>query len=465
MKRILLLMAASLSLGLAACGAKQQPSSQPSSQPALPERCAEQACINSDVRSFVVDGVRVIVKPVAHPPLVTANIYVDGGAAFWSPEHAGHEALALYVATDGGPQGMPREDYLGALEQVGASVSASSDRDYAAISLFTPAVALEQTFGLMAQALRAPAFEAQHYANALASQQTSVQSRWDSADSAVRELAQQIAWENHPYAVHPQGSVESMASVSVDDARAALERLLVRERLLVVFVGQIDEAQARALVREHLSALPSDPEWASKANFPEAIAPLEYAAARAEYIARPELPTNYILGYFAAPSPEHEDYTATLLATQILRNRLFEEVRTRRNLTYAVSSAIGSRRANIGLLYVTTTNPEATLPVMLETVDGMIAEGGVSDKDVENAVRTWLTHYFMDLQSFSDQAALLARWELLGGSRVNADAFVDALHQVTPADIARVLDRYVRHIQFGVVGNPEQAPAALFTAR
>lgn len=463
MKRMILLAGALLSLGLSACGAKQKTAT--TTTPALPERCATEACINEGVTSFVVDGIRVIVKPVANPPLVTANIYIEGGAAFWTEATAGHEGLALYAATDGGPATMTREDYLAALESVGSYVSAKSDRDNATIALFTPAAALDQTFALMAESLRNPAFEDQHLANAQALQLSAVQTRWDSADNALRELVQQIAWENHPYAIHPDGSEESLGFADREALQAALQRLLVRERMIVVFVGQVDEAQARALVHKHLRAFASDPDWRQAAHFPEAIRPFHYDAPRVEILERTSLPTNYILGYFAAPAPGDADYPALLIATQLLRHRLFEEVRTRRNLTYAVSSAIGARRANIGVLYVTTTNPGATLPVMMETIDAMLAPGGITEKDLENQVRTWLTGYFMDLQSFSDQASLLASWEMLGGSRVDADRFVDTLHALTPEDLVRVLENYVKNIQFAVVGHPDQAPPDLFLAR
>lgn len=461
MKRILLLSTAIVGLGLSACGAKQNPTSTQN----LPARCAEQACINNDVREFMVDGIRVIIKPVAHPPLVSANIYFDGGAALWTEDTSGHEQIALQVAVDGGPSSMTRDAYLSALEKVGAYVSASSDRDYARISLFSPAPVLEETLALVAQAVKSPAFEAQHFANTLSAQRSSVASRWDSADNAVREFAQALAWKNHPYAIHPQGTHESLESVDAGKIQEALTKLLVRERMTVVFVGQIDAAHAEKLVREHLSDIPSNSEWAQNANYPAVIAPFEYAQPTVEILERTQLPTNYILGYFAAPAPGHADYAPMVLATQILRHRLFEEVRTRRNLTYAVSSAIGSRRANIGLLYVTTTNPAATLPVMMETVDAMIADGGVTQQDIENNVRTWTTNFYMDLQSFSDQAHLLANWELVGGSRENADTILDELARVTPQDIARVLDLYVRNIQFAVVGSPDQAPSSLFTTR
>lgn len=464
MKSPWILASIALAASLSACGGKQSPTAHHDAPTDLPERCQHEACINDGVRSFRVDGIRVIVKPEQSPPLLTVNLYVEGGSLFWTEATAGHEALALNVVTDGGPSGMSRLDFHAQLERVAASIAASSDRDFATISLFTPASVVDDTFALLARALQQPALDARQIENSRTQQLTGIRTRMDDADSAARETVQDLAWAGHPYALSPMGTEASVGAADAEALQTALQKLLVRERLTVVFVGQISDSHAKSLVERHLSSLRADPNWREVVNYPEAVRPFHFERSRVEVVDRSTLPTNYILGYFSAPTLGDEDYAATVLATQILRNRLFEEVRTRRNLTYAVSSGLGQRRANIGYLYVTATDPGATLPVMYATIDAMIEEG-VSAQDVQNQIRTYLTHYYMDLQSFSAQAALLARWQIFTGDRVEADAFIDQLRRVTPDDVARVLKKYIRNIQFGVVGKPAQIDPALFTSR
>src|SRR5690554_39177 len=234
--------------------------------------------------------------------------------------------------------------------------------------------------------------------------------------------------------------------------------------MTVVFVGQIDNNEARTLVKTHLKDVASDKSWREALDYPTAFQPFEFSQGAVEVMERTEIPTNYIAGYFSAPAPGDADYAPMVLATQILRDRLFEEVRTRRNLSYAVYSAIATRRANTGVLYVTATKPAETLEVMYNTIDEVV-NGAITQEDVENEIRTYLTRYYMALQSFDAQASLLARWELLTGERVNADRFIDELRAVTPEQVSDVLNRYLRNIQFGVLGHPEQIDRTQFSAR
>lgn len=466
------LIAASTML-FSACGAKQQPEEDIASSKdaaatydnvTLPERCNDEACINHHVDSFEVDGIRVIVKREDTPPLAVARIYFEGSAAGWTPQNAGHEALALDIVTEGGPASLERQRYHAQLEEVAATISSSVSRDFSTVSLFSPSFALDGTFQLLTQSLLDPALQEAQVENSRAQQLSSIETRFDDADSATAETTRALAWKNHPYALHPLGEEASVKNASTDDLRKMLSGLLKRERMLVVFAGKIDNDEARALVKKHLKDVPHDESWADELDYPQGVEPFAYEHGALEVLERAGIPTNYILGYYAAPAAGDPDYAATVIATRLLRNRLFKEVRTKRNLSYAVSSAIANRRANSGALYVTATKPKQTLEVMYNTIDEII-EGDVTQEDVDNEVRGYLTRYYMGLQSFSAQGHSLAQWTILTGDRVDADRFIDQLRDVTPEQVSEVLDRYIRNIQFGVVGQPEQIDREQFEAR
>ncbi len=468
-------------LSFAACGGKQAQKTETAPQPQvqklddaeeirtttardLPERCQEEACINNDVSDFEVDGIRVIVKHVDTPPLVVADIYIEGGALDWTTDTVGHQALALDIATSGGPSTMTRDAYRAALEEAAASIGSSVGRDYATVSMFSPAFAAEKIFGLMSETLQQPAFEPQQIQQSRERTLSAIKTRYDNVDNAVREVTRSVAWKNHPYLLQPKGEVETIQNVEADTLRNALQKTLSRERMLVVFAGKISNDDARNMVKKHLADIPHDPDWATKMQYPEGFHPFSYESGTLEVLARTDIPTNYVLGYFAAPAPGDDDYPAMVIATRLLRNHLFKEVRTKRNLTYAVSSGLGDRRANVGILYVTTTKPKETLTVMYDTIDGLIQDG-VTQDDVNNEILSYLTGHYMDLQSFHAQANLLADWTIQTGDRVNADVFIDHVRAVTHQDVQRVLDQYIRHIQYGVVGDPSSIDEQQFSDR
>ena len=95
---------------------------------------------------------------------------------------------------------------------------------------------------------------------------------------------------------------------------------------------------------------------------------IEVKKASVHAVSRP-LPTNYILGRYPGPRAGTEDYYALRIATAVLSGQLFGEIRSRRNLTYAVDAPFIDRGVSGGGLYVTTSQPGLT--VGLETYLGL----------------------------------------------------------------------------------------------
>jgi predicted Zn-dependent peptidase len=57
----------------------------------------------------------------------------------------------------------------------------------------------------------------------------------------------------------------------------------------------------------------------------------------------------------------------------------------------------------------------------------------------------------------------LAQYELIGGGWRNSADFIDRLRAVTPADVERVAQKYMRNIRFVVLGNPKSIDTRIFT--
>jgi len=81
------------------------------------------------------------------------------------------------------------------------------------------------------------------------------------------------------------------------------------------------------------------------------------AGAPSIKIVRRELPTNYIMGCYSAPRFGSAESYPMILAESILEDRLFEEVRTKRSLSYAPAAGLGRLFTNYGLIYVTAVRP------------------------------------------------------------------------------------------------------------
>lgn len=445
---------------LAACGGAS------ASQPAAVDVAANEVShtddgttLNHNTSSFEVDGITVIHKRTPGNAIVDVRVFIDGGSAIEPVERSGRDGFALNVAFAGGPSTMEKAEFTGTIEAIGASMGGGSGYDYATASVSVVRPFFDEAWEVFAQVIRRPAFRETEIELRRELALANLNSERDDPDSAVGIIAKQVSFSGSRYANRPSGELHTIEALTLDDLQTAWASLWVKERLTVVVVGDLDRAALEQRIRATFGDLPSDPAFVGPT-----VSTLTFETPTVQVTARPELPTNYILGYFAAPPVSDPDYPALQAALSILSDRLFEEVRTARNLSYAVSSGLSQRRLATGYLYVTAEQPNVTLQVMLDTVDGMI-DPQVPEQDLHDQIEGYLTGYFVGLQSNGAQASLLGYSEVVAGDRLEADRHLERLLAVTADDVARVLETYVRNIQFVVIGDPDAIDTTLFTSR
>jgi predicted Zn-dependent peptidase len=165
---------------------------------------------------------------------------------------------------------------------------------------------------------------------------------------------------------------------------------------------------------------------------------------------------------FTAPSLTSPDIYAMRIASSMLRDRVFEEVRVRRNLSYAPDAFLRSQAANIGGIYVTAVDVNQSVRLMLNEISRLQHEP-VEAEDIRGVVAQYLTTYYLGQETNAAQAGELAQYELIGGGWRNSIDFFEKLNAVSPADIQRVAQKYMRNIRFVVIGNPKSVDTNVFT--
>jgi zinc protease len=120
--------------------------------------------------------------------------------------------------------------------------------------------------------------------------------------------------------------------------------------------------------------------------------------------------------------------------------------------------------ANCANLYVTAVEPDTTIKVMLAEVE-RIQSQPVSAKEMRDKIIVFLTGYYLQNETNASQAAFLARYELAGLGWRQSEKFVESMIKVTPEQVRQVAQKYIKNIQFAVIGDPAKIDQKLFTSR
>lgn len=396
---------------------------------------------------FTVGGLRVILRRNTANDVVAANLFLLGGVRQLTPATQGIETFLL-EATERGTQHYPGEAVRSRLARMGSTIVIEPDDDFTVFGLRAIRTTFDSTWGVLADRIMAPTLDSSEVELVRTQVVNGLRQGERNPDEALRRLADSLVFTGHPYGLSVTGTAASVQRISLAQLRAYRESQMVTSRMLLVVVGNVERDRVERLVRATLAKLPAGSyRWTQ----PPDVAPRGGTTA----FDRRALPTNYLLGYYVGPRAGTPDYTAMRLATAILSGRLFTEVRSRRNLSYAVEAPFVERAIATGGLYVTTVDPAQTLGIMREELTRLQTET-VTPEGLQRLVQQFITDYFMKNETNADQATFLARAALYDGSYRAADDFVEQLRKVTPEDIRGAAMRYMRGFRFAYVGDPSK---------
>ena len=394
--------------------------------------------------TYVVSGVRVIQRKTT-ASIVVANLYLLGGVRQMTPKTAGIENFLLAVS-ELGTQKYPKALMRSALARTGSEIPVAPGEDWTLVSVHTTTSELDSTWSIFAERIMHPSLDSADVEFVRDQMVSGVRQRADSPEATLDYLSDSIAYAGSSYALSPVGTESSLSRISRTELRVYQREQMVTSRMLLVIVGNVSRAKVEALVSSTLGRLPAGKYvWTMPDTMPTRPADVIFDQ-------RP-LPTNYIQGFINGPPANSADAPALRIASAVLSGRMFAEIRSRRNLTYAVSASFRDRGLTSMELYVTTTSPDTTVALMREQVLEL-QEGEIETARLRPLVQQFITEYFLDNETITAQADFLARNQIYRGDYHAGARFVADLKAVTGADVRRVARLYFKNVRWAYVGDP-----------
>lgn len=411
---------------------------------------ANQAALVSE---FEVNGLKVLLKRRTSAPTVAAGLFIRGGARNITEKNAGIENFMLDVAAEATKK-YPRETLRRELAGTGGGIGSGSNNDFSVISLASTRGNFDKTWDMFTDVILNPTFDPEDIERIREGIVTGLREQESDADNYLQLLQDRIIYANHPYSNEVNGTLDSVNSLTKKDLSDYHKGIFETSRLLLVVVGDIEANDLKDRVSAAFENLP-------RGKYQESEYPtLDFSKPSVEVFPR-ALPTNYVQGVFAAPPLGSPEYSAMRVAIAYLQRQLFQEVRVKRQLSYAPNAELSTLASNTANISVTAVDANQAVEVMLREIY-FLKQFPIEEKEISDIGGHFLTLYYLDQQSNAAQAAELAKYELIGSGWRNAFQFLNRVRKVTPADVQAVSKKYMKNIRFVVVGNPQAVNKSIF---
>lgn len=402
-----------------------------------------QTAVLAATKAFTHNNINTIVSPAANE-LVSVIIGLEGGILTGETQNPALGEFTSDLITSSGSHQYPKEALRRFVSRTSTSLYGQGDARGISYRMTTTLGNFEEAWRVLSSIVVNPLYDTVEFRNIMQQRIAAARRRWSQPEGYSSLIADSLVKLGHPVLGRILNEAD-IAEVSIPKMREFMGRITERTRMLVVVVGNLTPEQ----VREKLAVFDELPRGTYKQVVVDPIAPLQ--GSRVEIVDLPSSPTTYVTANFVGPYASSDDYWPLVVGMAQLRSRLFEEVRTKRNLSYAPQSWLGSTLGHgVGGMAVSAVLPDSAVPVMLAEFDRM-RRGEFTDKELEEAKQVFITNYYMARTTNEDKATALYNAERNAGQWERAFA-LELIEAVGKADVVRVFNKYPRAMQFGIVG-------------
>lgn len=407
------------------------------------------AVAHAQTTEMNVNGLKVIFKP-SEKQTVSAVMFFKGGTANYAKDQQGIESLAMSATTECGTKKYNKDAFKDIADQYSINLGGTSGYDFGYISMNCVKPYFNEGWDLFSSAITEPVFEEKELGLLKQKIEANLKQEEGDPDSKLSQMSMASTFKGTRYAIQPSGTPESITKFTSADVKKHYNALLTKERMVLVVVGNIEVAELKQKVEKAFSGLSAAPSGLPLMPVPQDLIVAENSFNKENRA----LATNYIMGMMGAPRCSDQQFNAYRLAVDILSDKLFEEVRTKRNLSYAPSAFVRSGLQPYAAIYVTTIKPKEAVNVMVDEIK-RLRNNGFTAVELRDAKSQFATSYFMKNESNAAIAMALGAAEIRGSWR-NEEIFLDRINAVQLPEMQAAFTAFANGIRWNYLGDEKQ---------
>ena len=385
------------------------------------------------VREVFPNGVRLITETMDHVRSVSVGVWLTRGSRHEPVEHGGIAHFVEHMLFKGTAT-RSAEDIAQQVDSLGGHLDAFTSKEYAGYYIKVLDEHLPTALDVLSDLVLHPAFRPEDVEREKKVILEEIKMVEDTPDDLVHELFTQSFWDGHPLGRPILGMPETVNGLTSDVLRTYFDRTYTAGHLVIVAVGNVTHEAMRDLVMPTFGALPASDERVVEE--PPAV------MARAQVRVKELEQSHVCLGTSCYPQNHDHRYAAYVLNTMLggsMSSRLFQNVRERRGLAYAVFSNLAAYRDTGSLTIYAGCADSAVrelVTVVVEELRGM--KTAPPDAELRRAKDHLKGSLMLSLESTSSRMSNLARQEMYFDRQFGLDETIEGIERVTAEDVVHV---------------------------
>jgi predicted Zn-dependent peptidase len=378
-------------------------------------------------------GIRVITEAVPSVRSVALGLWVRVGSRDENPEHAGVSHFLEHLLFKG-TERHSAEEIAQIFDGLGASVNAATGKESTHLHARFLDMHTERAFELLSEMFLGPSYPEVDSEREVVLEEIAMYE--DEPQDLVHDVLGEAIFGSHPLGRRVLGRSDVIASIPVPEIDSFHHTHYVAPSIVVAAAGHLEHARIAELAGRHLAPSSERAEAQTNGTGPDGAARLRFKQKETEQY-------HVCLGGPGIHRDDERRFALGVLDAIFggsTSSRLFQEVREKRGLAYAVGSYT-EQYTECGMVAMYVGTREDNVAEACEIIGRELAAlraDGISDEELQRAKEHVKGRMVLGLEATAARMSRIARSELHAVPLLSLDEMLARVDAVTEQDLAEL---------------------------
>jgi predicted Zn-dependent peptidase len=392
-------------------------------------------------RHVLPNGLVVVTETMSHVRSVSVGVWIRNGSRRESTEQNGLAHFMEHMVFKG-TERRSAESIAREMDSVGGMLDAFTSKEQICFNAKVLDEHLPIAFDIISDLCLRPRFAADDVAKERQVVLEEIKMDLDNPESLLHEIFTRGFWPEHPLGRPILGTPDTVRQFSREALQTRFAEWFAPNHLLVTAAGNVPHEKVLELVQQQFGHLHSSDGLEQNAP-PTTGAPIHVEKKK-------DLEQVHLcLGVPSLPIAHERRFGIALLNNLLgggMSSRLFQNIREKRGLAYAVFSEV-TPYSDAGIFSVYAGTAKETIGEVLDLTLAefrSMKESPVSDEELRRAKNHLKGSLMLSLESTSSRMSNLARQELYFGRFYSLDEILASIETVTREEIQTLAQEFFR---------------------
>jgi predicted Zn-dependent peptidase len=381
------------------------------------------------------NGLRVLTEPMSHVRSVAVGVWIRSGSRLETPAENGISHFIEHMLFKGTGR-RSAEEIARSVDSIGGNLDAFTSKELVSFNTKVLDEHLPKAFDILSDLVLNPAFREEDIEKEKSVILEELKMETDNPEYLVHEIFCSNFWKGHPLGKPILGTRETIRSFNREIVDGYYRRIYVPSNMIITAAGNLEHDRMIDLARRYFEPL--------RSSGPTPPSPQPSTHARLVMRDKRSLEQVHLcLGVPSYPLPHEKRFVCYLLNTMLgggMSSRLFQNIRERQGLAYAVFSELNQYRDSGALMVYAGTSAASAPKVVRAVVNEFrsLKQDLVPADELRRAKDHLKGSLMLGLESTASRMANLARQELFFGRFFSLDDLLHGIEEVTAEQVRDV---------------------------